>query len=132
MLITTHVWSQTSEIQQCGLNNYPTLSLVEANYFNEVFLDRRGGFNFTNKAIAYFNGSDGTTRSKKSDYFGAIKNGMADKKNIHSWQAEGTQLLILTEEEKLTSGGFDVILVTWSKIRKEGRSRAQLVKRLKQ
>ena len=50
---------------------------------------------------------------------------------MHTWQANGTQLLILTDEEKNLSGGYDVILVSWSKLQKQGKGRMKLVKRLK-
>lgn len=132
LFITTGLLGQTTEWEKCGLNDSATLNQYEAKYFNAVFKDRKADFDFTGKIIAYYTGSSGTTKSKKSNYFRHLKyanNG--EDKTIHDWQAGGTQLLILTEEEKAISGGYDVILVFWSKILKQDKSRARLIKRLK-
>ena len=124
------LFAQVSEVEKCGLDSSPTLNTFEANCFNEVYQDRKGEFDFSGKVIAFYKGSAGTTTSSKSDYFYFIKNSGRPDTEVHQWQARGTQLLILTEEEKLCSGGFDAILVSWSKLQKEGRSRKKLVKRL--
>jgi len=125
------IFGQKSEVQKCGLNNEPNITKNEAKYFNEVFKDKRGEFDFTEKVIAFFTGSSGTTKSNKSNYFNRLKNENNGENDIHAWQAKGTQLLILTDKEKEISGGYDVILVSWSKFLKEGKSRNKLVKRLK-
>jgi len=127
-----NIFGQVAEVQYCGLDNEPKINKFEAGYFNEVFLDKRDHFDFTEKMIAFYTGSSGTTRSNKSRYFTRLKNGNNEKKDIHSWQAGGTQLLILTNEEKELSGGYDVILVSWSKLPKKGKSRRKLVERLKE
>ncbi len=123
------LFSQLSEVENCGLNDSPELTIIEANYFNEVFEEKRGEFDFKNKKIAFYEGSSGTVRSNKFDYFRKLKNSNRDK-DVHYWQAGGTQLLILSEEEKERSGGYDVILVSWSKLYKQGKGRSKLVKRL--
>ena len=126
------LFGQTTEWQKCGLNDNSTLNEYEVKYFNEVFLDKKGDFDFTGKSIDYFSGSSGTTKSKKSNYFRHLKNANnGEDKSIHEWQAGGTQLLILTEEEKEIANGYDAILVIWSKLLKQGKSRSRLVKRLK-
>ncbi len=125
------LFGQISEVQKCGLDDDPNLNDTEAKYFNEVFKDKRGDFDFSEKRIAFYRGSAGTTLSSKSNYFYRFKNGNSEREDVHAWQAGGTQLLILTNEEKELSGGYDAILVSWSKIRKEGKSRNRLVKKLK-
>jgi hypothetical protein len=41
-------------------------------------------------------------------------------------------LIRLTEAEKLLSGGYDYIIVSWSKTMISGKSRKKLIERLKQ
>ncbi|OFY90553.1 MAG: hypothetical protein A3K10_10245 [Bacteroidetes bacterium RIFCSPLOWO2_12_FULL_31_6] len=127
----TTLFGQTTEWNKCGLDNLSSLNDFEVLYFNEVFQNRKGDFDFNGKTVAYYTGSSGTTISKKSYYFNGLKNGNNGDKDIHLWQAGGTQLLILNEKEKKLSGGYDVILVSWSKLLKNGKSRKRLVKRLK-
>lgn len=115
--------------KKCGLDNNPTLNELEAEYFNKIFSERRGEFDFTDKKAAFFRGSTGTTKSDKSNYFDSVKS--SNSEDVHEWQAGGTQLLILTEKEKELSGGYDVILVSWSKLLVKGKFRDRLVRKLK-
>jgi len=132
LFFVTGLFGQTTEWKKCGIDDSPTLNEYEAKYFNEVFQDRKGNFDFTGKSIAYFSGSSGTKKAKKSDYFRHLKHANNGKdQTIHDWQAGGTQLLILTDEEKEISSEYDAILVFWSKLLKKGKSRKRLVKRLK-
>lgn len=132
ILFSTGLFGQTTEWQKCGLNDKSTLNKYEVKYFNEVFLDKKNDFDFTGKSIAYYDGPSGTKKSNKSDYFRHLKYANnSENRTIHEWQAGGTQLLILTNEEKEISGGYDVILVSWSKLLKQGKARRKLVKRLK-
>lgn len=125
------VVGQVSEVEKCGLDNKATVNNYEAKYFNEVFKDRREEFDFSEKVIAFYTGSSGTTMSTKSNYFNGLKNRDRGGKEIHAWQSNGTQLLILTDKEKKLSGGYDAILVSWSKHLKQGKSREKLIKKLK-
>lgn len=132
LAVTTGLLSQTDEWEKCGLNDSSQLNKYEAEYFNEVFKNERADFDFSEKKIAYYTGSLGTTPSAKSAYFNALQRTNTETdETVHAWQANGTQLLILTDEEKALSGGYDAILVSWSKLLKEGKSRAQLVENLK-
>ena len=40
------------------------------------------------------------------------------------------QLIILTEEEKQKSGGYDAIIVSWSKILVSGKRKERLIKKI--
>ncbi len=132
LLFSCGLLAQTDQWKKCGLDDGASLNQYEAEYFNEVFQDRRGDFNFTGKKIAYFTGSLGKSNSNKSTYFNNLKYANNGKdKTIHEWQSGGTQFIILTHEEKEKSGGFDAILVSWSKLLIHGKSRARLIKKLK-
>lgn len=127
--LSLNLSAQLSEWEKCGLDDSITLNQYEEGYFNEAFADRRGDFDFTGKKVAFFYGSSGTVPTTKANYFGGIKDSN-DKDNYHTWFANGTQLVILTPEEKKLSGGYDAILISWSKIEVEGKRRAKLVKEL--
>lgn len=125
------LFGQVSEVEKCGTDDNAHVNSYEAKYFNEVFKNKKGEFDFSGKVVAFYTGSSGTTISVKSNYFKGLENSNNRDKDVHTWQANGTQLLILTDKEKNLSGGYDVILVSWSKLLKQGRSRMKLVKRLK-
>ncbi len=95
----TGLLGQTIELEKCGLNDSSELNQYESDYFNVVFKDRKGDFDFKGKTVAYYTGSSGTTKSNKSNYFHGLKNGNNGDNIVHEWQAGGTQLLILTKEE---------------------------------
>lgn len=123
-------FGQISEVHKCGLDNNPALNEFEGKYFNEAFLEKRHDFDFSGKKVAVFTGSSGTVLSTKSYYFHPFHIQENQDLDDHAYRARGTQVLVLTEEEKELSGGYDVILVVWSKIQKEGKSRARLIKQL--
>lgn len=57
-----------------------------------------------------------------------------DKKQYFSnWGGKDVEnsLLVLTEKEKMESGGFDAVVVSWSKIKISNRSRRRLLAKLK-
>ena len=131
LFVTSICNSQITEWEKSGLDDSPKLNDVESKYFNEVFEHKKGEFDFTNSYVAFYTGSSGTTKSKKSSYFYNLQNsnnGGSD--NMHLWMAGGTQILILDKKEKEKSGGYDVILVSWSKLLKQKKSRKRLIKRL--
>lgn len=131
IIVSYWLYGQPISSQNCGLDDNPILNDYEAAYFNDVFKSSKGDFDFRGKMVGFYKGPSGNTRSTKSDYFSGLDGGNGAENNRHLWQAGGTQLLMLTDEEKELSGGYDVILVSWSKLRKEGKSRMKLVRRLK-
>jgi len=124
-------YGQTSKVDECGLDDLSTLNKFEAAYFNEVFDKRTQKFDFDGKVVAYFTGSSGKTIGSKSGYFNNVRNGESGVEDVHIWQAESTQILILSESEKALSGGYDVIIVYWSMISVDGKRKAKLIKKLK-
>lgn len=112
-----NTFSQINEIEKCGLDDKDLLNEFEGKYFNEVFADRKGSFDFSGKRVAFLRGSSGRVSSNKLNFFKTVKTqNPNDVKNVHTWNANGTQLIILTEEERVLCGGFDVILISWSKM----------------
>ncbi|MEM6806201.1 MAG: hypothetical protein AAF696_32685 [Bacteroidota bacterium] len=122
--------AQVSAVAKCGLDDQALLNEFEAHYYNEVFADRRGDFDFKGKMIAYFRGSAGSSLSNKSNYFYVVKSDKVLEEEVHTWQARGTQLVILSEEEKQFSGGYDAILISWSKMDRTAKAKKKLLKKL--
>lgn len=132
LLSTNGLFAQISEVEKCGLDDSAQLNQFEAGYFNEVFKEEKADFDFSGKVVAFYTGSSGTTASTKSNYFKVLsRSEEREDQSIHEWQAGGTQLLILTHAEKEASGGYDAILISWSKLLKEGKSREKLINELK-
>lgn len=97
-------------IDSLGVTKNSQLNKYESAYLNEVFAKKRGDFDFTNKRIVYFVGSNNYKPWNKKDYFESVKNTIRDGTTMQH------QLLILSKKEKVNSGGFDAIIVAWSKI----------------
>ncbi|RYY16962.1 MAG: hypothetical protein EOO36_10415 [Cytophagaceae bacterium] len=99
-----------------GRDALPLLNPSEATYFDSELQRQRGAFRFAGQRVAFFND---TRRSNKQQY-------------VQQWGGRDVvnTLLVLTPAEKLQSGGFDALIVSW---RKQGVSRGfrqRLVKQL--
>jgi hypothetical protein len=108
-----------------GLDNNDALSNYESDFFNGEFLQKRKEFNFTNKKVGFFVGNSGGNLWSKQEYFESYKErvskGMSGSMDF---------LLILTEEQKKESNGYDAIIVSWSKIIVASPSK-NMIKRLR-
>jgi len=65
---------QVAEVEIFGLNDQPRFTKIDDRYFNEIFENKNGAYNFTDKLIALHNHSARTSESTKSNYFGVLKN----------------------------------------------------------
>lgn len=115
---------QIINIDSCGLDSNAILNNHEIAYFN-YHLGKKHDFDFRNKKVAFTYGNFGKGVISKKDYF-------------ERWGREYYKLkshvvdipIILTDQEKIQSGGFDIIIVSWSKILPTGKSRQKLIKRV--
>lgn len=101
------------QLDNCGLDNNPTLNADEAGYFNSRFRETKGNFNFLNKRVIFITGESGSVFGSKREYFNYVK----------EWQAEhgrdyigGSSLVPFTEAQRSQSGGYDAIVTYWSKL----------------
>jgi len=94
-----------------GLDENPVLTNIEAEYFNQQFKDRNGEFDFTNKQIGYFYGNNGRSIQTKKEYFDQVKERLS-----HNYSASNDILVIWTSEQMSETGGYDAIIVSWSKL----------------
>ncbi len=99
------------DLYKLGLDNNPLLTESEARYFNEQVKEKRINFDFINKKVGFFRGNNGANLQSKSDYFNLIKERLGS--NI---DGSNDFIILLTNEEKNESGGYDAIIVSWSKL----------------
>ena len=107
LLIPFNVLGQN--LSRCGLDNNPILTKTESDYLNAYLMEQRNGFDFGNKKVIFVTGSSGNRIGTKKEYFDDIK----EWEKIDSKVATG--IVVLTEEEKSRSGGYDVMVTYWVK-----------------
>ena len=124
--LTSVINGQTINIDSCGLDVRSVLTKWEIEYF-KTSIRTLQPIDLENKMFAFAYGNFGKTVINKKDYFEKwgrdyyMRN--SGVRNI---------LLKLTEEEKILSGGYDYIIVSWSKTLAAGKSRKKLIERVKQ
>jgi RNase H-fold protein (predicted Holliday junction resolvase) len=103
--------NKPDNLYQLGLNNDEELSINEANFFNKSFFKEKKEFDFKNKKIGFFNGNNGSRLWSKKEYFDDLKQRASENR----FGPLG-YLIILTEEQKTETGGYDAVIVSWSKL----------------
>lgn len=121
--VSVYFMNAQSVIDSCGLDNHSKISAYEASFLNDYYRERNT-FDFSDKTIAFITGGGGSIISSKSEYFNHVK----QWKENHNTTIE-TKLVVLTDEEKRTSGGYDAIVLFWVKIFTKNQ-RAKMVVRL--
>jgi len=110
-------------LYKLGLDNSSALTYYESEYFDTQFKGK--DFDFKNKKIGFFFGNYGSSIQTKKEYFNRMKERLS-----HNYSASMDMLLILSEEQKVESSGFDAIIVTWSKILVKSAT-PKMIKKLK-
>lgn len=114
LFITTFFWTigllaQNSD--SLGIDDNPILNKNEVELLNSLLNDTRDDFNFTDKKVAFITGSNGGTIVSKSNYF---------QNSVIPWIENDSEpqifMVKLTEDEKLKSGGYDVLVLSWVKV----------------
>ncbi|SFQ08903.1 hypothetical protein [Flavobacterium akiainvivens] len=108
ILFTSTLWAQ--DLSGCGLNDNPDLNSNEAAFLNNYLADRKGDFDFTQKKVLFLSGTTGKNFDTKSRYFNDVKSW--DQKNA----VVATTLIPLSAEQKIESGGYDVMVIRWCKM----------------
>ncbi|MBR5373115.1 MAG: hypothetical protein IK131_00405 [Paludibacteraceae bacterium] len=104
-----------SQLDKMGVDDSPFLNEYESAYLGIIYKDstkivRKGslnGFNFSGKKIGFIYGG---ARSNKKEYFDMEKGRFKHGETPNS----GT-LYIFDEAQKEESGGYDAVIVYWSK-----------------
>lgn len=111
-------------LDSLGINDDYLLNAEEAKYLNKSVGTQRGSFNFENKNVIFAEGNNARVISKR-DYFNRlVKPFLKDGNDMVNY------LVILSEEEKKASGGFDAIIVAWSKIGLTEKRKRKILKRM--
>lgn len=100
-----------SKLDSMGIDIEPLLNKYEAEYFNAKFEESKGKFDFTDKKTAFFHSPEGTKISTKQAYFEIEKDRL-----VRNNSSNLSYLIILDEKERIESGGYDAVIVFWSKM----------------
>ncbi len=115
LVISSNIFGQN--LSKCGIDNNPKLTQLESQYLNIYLNEKRNGFDFNDKKVIFITGSNGSQIGTKKEYFDDIKKWNEKNSKI------ATGIVILTNEQKLESGGYDIILTYWVKVLTEKRKK---------
>ncbi len=92
-----------------GVNDDTYLNSFESDYFNFIFQDIRGEFDFTGKKIGFVTGNGHSIVSKKS-YFDIEKS-----RKERGYSTNQASLHLFNKSEIETSGGYEGFVLYWVK-----------------
>jgi hypothetical protein len=121
MLWTNLIFGQ--EIDSLGLDNNSLLNKYESAFIKNQFEKENIFFDFTKKRIAFYQSLTGF--KTKQEYFNDCREW------LENGQDGALQLVILNETEQKESGGFDAIIVAWSKKLVSPKMKSYLIDELK-
>lgn len=98
-------------LDSCGLDNKPNVNLKESAFLNYLKEKQRKDFDFKEKKVAFITGNAGGQIMSKKEYFDALKK----YEKIDTSNFNGSFMVILTEKERIKSGGYDVLISYWAK-----------------
>jgi hypothetical protein len=114
VLLTNVLYGQQSI--NLGTDDSTVLNKFEVDFFTSFFKDQSDPFDFKGKKIAFVTGSSGGKLLTKSEYF---------KICVKPWTTNNSKpqifLCKLKIDEKIKSGGYDVIVLSWVKLFTENR-----------
>ncbi len=96
-----------ANFDKMGVDSTSLLDSCESAYFNVIFKETLGGFDFTNKEIGFLTAG---SKQNKKEYFAEERERFS---NSHK-TINGT-LYVFNATQKKESGGYDVAIVYWSK-----------------
>lgn len=114
-----------AQAQDFGSNKL--LNKEEAAYLINALQNNRGDFNFENKQVAFITGSSGNSIVTKKEYFEKYAQPSDDRR-----VARNMFMVLLTKDEKATSGGYDALVFTWVKVAFSNKQKQKIIERLKQ
>ena len=121
MLISIKLTGQESD--SLGIDNIPILKLSESSELNGYFHQRNITFNFENKKVAFYKSLTGYI--SKKDFFSEMISCIQSGSNCP------IQLIVLDENERSLTSGYDAILVTWSKFQIYDKYRKSIIDQLR-
>jgi hypothetical protein len=98
-------------LDSCGLDRNPKVNLREGTFLNYFLEKNRKDYDFRDKKIAFIGGNGGGRIIPKKEYFDTLKR----FEKIDTSIFNGSFIVLLTEKEKIKSGGYDVLITYWAK-----------------
>lgn len=99
-------------LNKMGTESSHFLNGYESEYFNVIFKDSRGEFDFTEKKIGFITGSNGGTLSNKKEYFDKERDRLLHNYTINI----AADLYVFNEDQKGKSGEYDAVIAYWCKV----------------
>ena len=101
--------SSCSIIHKCNSNDRMK-QIYQLKVDNDLLLNRSEG-EYLNKKIGFYTGSSGNKKSNKEQYLDMHKRHLADK----NYPCDDGTLYIFDDAPKKDAGGYDAVIVYWSK-----------------
>jgi hypothetical protein len=106
-----NIVTEQVQLQDPYTNGDEKLNKQEAEILNSLLESSRDMFDFNGKKIVFVTGSSGSRILSKTDFFNTC---------VNPWIAKGDTpqifMVLLTQQEKEKSGGYDAIVLSWVKI----------------
>ena len=116
--LTNIVFGQN--IDSLGIDNNLLLNKYESEFLKNQLESE--SFDFTNKKVAYYLSLVGL--QTKKEFF------IDSKKHTNNGHNLSLQIIVLNSEEKIETGGFDAIIVAWSKKQVTPKMKENILKEL--
>lgn len=116
MLISINLVGQN--LAECGIDNNPKLTQTESEFLNGYMTEtQRKNYDLTDKKVIFITGNSTHQFGTKTEYFNRIKKWHENENKIATWIVE------LNDDEKIKSGGYDVIVTYHVKLLTQRRKR---------
>ncbi|MBS3913614.1 MAG: hypothetical protein KG003_03895 [Bacteroidetes bacterium] len=125
LLFAIKTKGQIINIDSCGLDTKSILNKWEIGYFKRS-IGTLQSMDLENKHFAFAYGDKGSAIITKKDYFERW-----GRKYFINKDSVANILIVLTPEEKVSSGGYDYVIISWSKIQISEKSRKKLIERVR-
>lgn len=124
LLISLCSTIEAQNLDNLGINNSYLLNSEEAKYLNKSVGTQLGYFDFKDKKVIFSEGNSARLITKRDYFKRLVKPYLKDGKDMVNF------LVILTDKEKKESGGFDAIIVAWSKIGLTKKRKKVIIKKM--
>ncbi|WP_338761640.1 hypothetical protein WAF17_15900 [Bernardetia sp. ABR2-2B] len=115
LLLLVSLTTFGQNLDECGNDDNPKLSQAESEFLNSYFDDKM--FDFTGKKVIFVTQERAQSIETKSNYFDQVKQYNKQDSKVMNW------VVTLNEQEKIDSGGYDIIICYWVKLLTKGRKR---------
>jgi hypothetical protein len=112
-------------LSELGQDNSAAVNQEEASYLNKSLESQKADFNFTGKKVLFAEGNNASRLVTKKEYFNRIV-----KPYLERNSQVVNHLILLNPIEKRQSGGYDAIVVAWTKIGVSDKRKKKIIKQM--